>query len=167
MSRLKTKLDSLSQPIKFKKNRNQPMSAKQAYRVTPWRYMIGQSYDASESISRKWQSFLKNCQIFLWILARLNRITKAEGILCYKKRNMKGREVILWTNDTLKSTKTWLKVLDEWRGLRCETRNLNISGPETSSYIKKFLWQKIGLGLRPSPIYSEFFHPSISKLESM
>ena len=64
------------------------------------------SHCISKSIFRKCQSFLKNWQTFLWILARLTRRKKAKNFLCWKKRNMNVKEVMSWKKKTLKSTKT-------------------------------------------------------------
>ena len=71
------------QPIKFEKNMDQPIRAKQAPR---------QYYGVTSRGSRiaLW-SFLKNWQIFLRISATITRITKAGGFLCFK--NLNGRKV--------------------------------------------------------------------------
>ena len=53
-----------------------------------------------KSIFRKCQSFLKNWQTFLWILARLTRRKKAKNFPCWKKRNMNVKEVMSWKKKT-------------------------------------------------------------------
>ena len=64
--------------------------------------MTRQSHCISKSIFRKCQSFLKNWQTFLWILARLTRRKKANNFPCWKKRNMNGKEVMLWKKNIKK-----------------------------------------------------------------
>ena len=88
VSRLRKNWIICFQPIKFEKISDQPIIAKQASAYAGWRDMTRQSHGAVESIFRKRQSFLKNCQISLGISATLTRITKGvEGCLCFKKKN--------------------------------------------------------------------------------
>ena len=94
VSRLKKNLDSLFSANQIRENKGSANQSKASVRYARWRHMTRQLHRAVESMFRKRQRFLKNCKIFLGISATLTRITKAERFLCFKKKNLNGKNII-------------------------------------------------------------------------
>ena len=84
-SRLRKNWIVCFQPIKFEKIMDQSIRDKQAAASALWRNMTRQSHPAVEYFT-----FSENARVS----AAISRITKAEGFLCFKEKNLKCRKVI-------------------------------------------------------------------------
>ena len=83
-------MDTLSQSIKFEKIMNQAISVKQTYTSTPWRDMTGHDTTVTSGYGDV-RVFSEIAKVF----PEFTRITKAEGFLRCKKKNLNGRDVIM------------------------------------------------------------------------
>ena len=102
--------------------------------------MTRNSHGAVESIFRKWQSFLKNCQVFPLNCSETNQNNQSGRFPVLQEVKLEWpRSQIVPNKEHVKKHQDRVDFLDEWRGQCCKAlsklEDIHISGPEISSYI--------------------------------